>query len=123
MRFLLDMPLSPKTAAFLRELGHDATHLGEQGLQRLPDPEIVEKAKQERRVIITMDLGFGHLLAYALSKFPSVILFRVENERPEHINQLLKDHMAVIEPETNAGAIITITDNGLRIHRLPILPE
>ncbi len=27
MRFLADMGISPKTVAFLRELGHDATHL------------------------------------------------------------------------------------------------
>ena len=44
MKFLADMGISPKTVAFLRTLGHDAVHLADQGLQRLPDPDIVEKA-------------------------------------------------------------------------------
>lgn len=123
MRFLVDMPLSVKTAAFLRQTGHDAVHLREQGLQRLPDSEIAEKARKERRVIITMDLGFGHLLAFAREKFPSVVLFRIEDERPENVQRLLQHFMAVIEPEADAGAIITVTDAGLRIHRLPIEPR
>ena len=45
MRFLADMGISPKTAAFLANLGHDAVHLNEQGLHSLPDPEILEKAR------------------------------------------------------------------------------
>jgi len=48
MKFLADMNISPKAAAMLRELGHDASHLGEQGLQRMEDPAILAKARDER---------------------------------------------------------------------------
>jgi len=85
------MPLSVETAAFLRRQGHDAVHLREQGLQRMPDPEIFEKARRERRIIVTMDLGFGHLLAFSRTEQPSVILLRIEDERPERLQRLLKD--------------------------------
>jgi Domain of unknown function (DUF5615) len=37
VKFLADMGISPKTVAFLHALGHDAVHLSEQGLERLPD--------------------------------------------------------------------------------------
>ena len=37
MKFLLDMGLASSTAGFLRDLGYDAVHLREQGLQRLDD--------------------------------------------------------------------------------------
>jgi predicted nuclease of predicted toxin-antitoxin system len=57
VRFLADMGISPKTIAFLRTLGHDAVHLSEQGLERLPDPEIVAKAHQESRVLLVHDLA------------------------------------------------------------------
>jgi predicted nuclease of predicted toxin-antitoxin system len=46
MKFPLDMGLAQSTAAFLRAQGHDAIHLRDQGLQRLPDEEIIEKARR-----------------------------------------------------------------------------
>ncbi|MBI4334200.1 MAG: DUF5615 family PIN-like protein [Chloroflexi bacterium] len=63
MRFLADMGISSKTVAFLKELGHDATHLHDQGLDRLPDPAILEKARQEQRILLAHDLDFSELVA------------------------------------------------------------
>ncbi len=56
MKFLADMGISPKTVTFLHTLGHDAVHLSEQGLERLPDQGIVEKARQEGRIVLVHDL-------------------------------------------------------------------
>ena len=44
MKFLADMGLARNTVAFLRARGHDAIHLRDEGLQRLGDDRIVEKA-------------------------------------------------------------------------------
>ncbi len=40
MKFLIDMGLAWSAAAFLRDRGHDAIHLRDEGLQRLHDSEI-----------------------------------------------------------------------------------
>ncbi|MEM8559373.1 MAG: DUF5615 family PIN-like protein, partial [Bacteroidota bacterium] len=53
MRFLADMGISPATVAFIRSAGHDALHLREQGLQRLPDVAIMDKARAESRIVLT----------------------------------------------------------------------
>jgi predicted nuclease of predicted toxin-antitoxin system len=63
MKFLADMGLARSTVAFLRAQGHDAVHLRDQGLQRLEDEEIIEKARAEGRVILTHDLDFGRIIA------------------------------------------------------------
>lgn len=63
MKFLADMGLARSTVAFLRAQGHDAVHLRDQGLQRLEDDKIVEKAREEGRVILTHDLDFGRIVA------------------------------------------------------------
>lgn len=55
MNFLLDMGLAQRTALFLRGLGYDAIHLHEQGLRRLPDEQIIQKALAENRIILTHD--------------------------------------------------------------------
>ena len=63
MKFLSDMGISPKTMVFLRNLGYEAVHLHEQGLNRLPDSEILKKAVLEGYIILTHDLDFGELVA------------------------------------------------------------
>ena len=45
MRFLADMGISMRTVRWLKQAGHDAVHLSEQGLQRWPDAEILLKAR------------------------------------------------------------------------------
>ena len=55
MKFLADMGISMATIAFLRNLGHDAVHLREQGLHRLGDPDILQKARQEGRILLAHD--------------------------------------------------------------------
>ena len=62
MKFLADMGVSMSTVRALREKGHDALHLREEGLHRAPDRQILEKAEREGRVILTFDLGFGDLI-------------------------------------------------------------
>jgi predicted nuclease of predicted toxin-antitoxin system len=49
VNFLIDMPLSPGLAAWLREQGHDAVHAADIGLHRASDAEILVRAKRERR--------------------------------------------------------------------------
>jgi predicted nuclease of predicted toxin-antitoxin system len=59
MRFLADMGISPKTIAFLNEFGHDAAHLHALGLSRMEDSAILNKAREEDRILLTHDLDFG----------------------------------------------------------------
>jgi len=47
VRFLIDMPLSPEVATWLRKQGHDAVHASELMLHRATDSEIVPRAKEE----------------------------------------------------------------------------
>nr|MDJ0745479.1 DUF5615 family PIN-like protein [Xenococcaceae cyanobacterium MO_167.B27] len=59
MKFLADMGISPRTVAKLRNEGYDAVHLVEEGLEKLEDREILIKARDEGRIVLTVDLDFG----------------------------------------------------------------
>ncbi len=48
MRFLADMGVSMRVVELLRSSGHEAIHLRDEGLQRLPNGEIFQKAIQGR---------------------------------------------------------------------------
>ena len=44
---------------WLHQNGYDATHLRDQGLERMADVNIFAKAQAENRIVITFDLDFG----------------------------------------------------------------
>ena len=120
MKFLADMGISPRTVSWLKSNGYDAIHLVEQGLEKLPDDEILAKAREEKRIVLTVDLDFAQLLAISQELLPSVVLFRLGNESYEIINQFLAQVLNRFESELEAGVIISVTDKSFRIRRLPI---
>ena len=120
MRFLADMGIAQSTVVYLRVQGHDAVHLRDQGLQRLDDATIVEKAVAEGRVILTHDLDFGRIVATSGSTVPSVITFRLQNMRPSSVNRYLADALARFATELVAGALISVNERAIRVRLLPM---
>ena len=112
----------PQDRGFPPRAWHDAVHLSEQGLERLPDPGIVEKARQEGRIVLVHDLGFGELVAASGATLPSVITFRLRNMHPDRVNgalhSILSHHGAALEH----GAMISVTEGQVRVRRLPLSP-
>ena len=73
MRFLCDMGVSRKVSEWLCGQGYEASHLGEEGLARLPNGKIFSKAIAENRVILTFDLDFGEIAALSGGRVASVV--------------------------------------------------
>ncbi len=120
MRFLADAGISPKTAEFLRRNGHDAIHVREVAMQRAPDRQLVDKARDEDRVVLTFDLDFGEILALGVVASPSVVIFRLSDERTNSVNQRLQQVIAEQAEALASGALILVEDTRYRIRRLPI---
>jgi len=120
MKFLADVGISMSTVRALRESGHNVVHLREQGLQRLPDSEILQKAAVEGRIVLTFDLDFGDLLALDLKKSPSVVIFGLHDETPNSVNPRLLEVLKDRQSELDSGALIIVEDSRYRMRRLPI---
>jgi predicted nuclease of predicted toxin-antitoxin system len=120
VNFLADMGISPRVVSALREQGHEAVHLQEQGLGKMPDGEILAKARAEGRVLLTHDLDFGELLAASGGKLPSVIIFRLKDMRADNVNfhlfKILEKQSAALEK----GVICSVTERKVRIRELPV---
>jgi len=121
MRFLADMGVSLKTVESLRVAGHDVVHLREQGLQRLPDPEILAKASREGRIVLTFDLDFGELVAAAGSTLPSTIIFRLRNQTAESVTPRLEQVVKEESEQISAGAVVIVEESVIVFgdYRLP----
>ncbi len=120
MRFLADMGVSPRVVEWLRRQGHETSHLREEGLQRLPDDEIFDKAISELRIVLTFDLDFAEITALSGLREVGVVIFRLANTRTGNVIQRLAVVLAGSSEALQKGAIVTVEDSRYRIRELPI---
>ena len=117
------MGIARSTITWLEAQGHEAKHLRDEGLQRLPDDEIFAKAKKEKRIVLTFDLGFGDIAVAAGKPLPSVIIFRLQDERPANVNRRLEEVLRKAAHELESGAIISVEETRFRVRKLPFAPS
>lgn len=120
MRFLADMGVAISVVEWLRNQGHDALHLREEGLYRLPDDQIFRKAVAEKRAVLTFDLDFGEIVAFSGREKVSVLLFRLQNTRAPRVIERLKVVLQETGPALEQGAVVVVEEARFRIRRLPI---
>lgn len=120
MRFLADMGVSLGIVRWLRQNGHDATHLREQGLKTLDDGLIFVKADVEHRSILTWDLDFPEILALSGSRTVSAVVFRLNNTCTPNVIQRLARVLEDSAQDLEEGAIISVEDSRHRVRLLPI---
>ena len=82
MRIMADVNMLEQAVAMLRDDGHDVLFVKDEQ-PRAPDPNVLEWATRESRLLITFDKDFGELSQrYALRAPCGIILFRIPEEMP-----------------------------------------
>ncbi len=120
MRFLVDMCLPLRVAAWLNEQGHDAVHAFDQGMAQAPDSELLDCAVREARVVITADTDFPQLLALSRSATPGIVLFRGGDYSTQETIEIL-ERLLLAVPETALAEGICVADRRqIRYRRLPV---
>ena len=123
MKFLIDQALSPGVAIELGRAGHDAVHVRDLGMQAASDEEIFDRAAQDDRVVVSADTDLGTLLAIRKQTSPSVIPFRHGSQhRPAGQAVLLKANPPQLVGALEAGSIVVIQPDRIRIRAPPLIP-
>lgn len=81
MRFLIDENVPLLVAKTLRQLGHDCLVIAETDARAL-DADIMVKAREEFRVLITFDSDFSRMIFHELRPPPPGVVYM--RGRPEH---------------------------------------
>lgn len=121
IKAVLDQGLPRSTAHLLREEGWDVVHVGEIGMARSSDVQILSYADKEGRIVITLDADFHATLAVSNASGPSVIRLRIEGLKGPQLFSLIKRIWAKIENAVNDGAMVTVTEKAIRFRKLPLI--
>lgn len=118
---LLDQGLPRSTVHFLRQFGIEARHTGDIGLSSADDAAILQCARADGGIVVTLDADFHAQLALSGAANPSVIRIRIEGLKGEQLARLLVRILADCREDLSGGALLTVTEAGVRLRRLPIV--
>ncbi len=103
-RLLLDANLSPRTASYLVDRFElDVVSLLTLGLGHLDDLHVIEFAKQQRRILITFDAGFGTLYHRFERGQVGIIVLRLAHQSADSANRALERFF--VDPMANTIAL------------------
>ncbi len=121
MRFLLDQGLPRSTVAELAKRGVIAEHVGDLGMARAEDQDILAASRTRGAIAVTLDADFHTILAMTRATEPSVIRIRIEGLKGSDVATILEAVIAGASAELTAGAAVTVTRSGIRIRLLPLI--
>lgn len=120
MKLLLDQGLPRSTVTHLAANGIAAIHVGDLGMAAATDIAILETARQQQDVVVTLDAEFHQLLAVSRAKSPSVIRIRIEGLKGVALAAVLNQVLSTAAAELEVGAVVSVTTSKIRVRLLPI---
>lgn len=120
IRLLLDQGLPRSAVQRLADRDIDVCHVADIGYSRATDEEITALALEQERTVVTLDSDFHRLLAISGASKPSVIRIRREGLRGPEAAILIAQLLEQLREQLESGAMVTVTERAVRVHRLPL---
>ena len=88
--------------------GHDVQTVLDEALGGKPDRDVIEVARAEDRIVVTLDVDFADIREYPPSEFPGIWVLRSRSQAVESVLALLRGAIAVgSRPAPNNGMELT----------------
>jgi predicted nuclease of predicted toxin-antitoxin system len=120
MRLVLDQGVPRDAAPLLRSLGYECTHVGEIGMSKASDEEILAFSLATNAIVVTLDADFHAILAVSGASGPSVIRLRLQGLGGPAVAELVQTVLAGYESDLKRGALVTVKALKTTCHRLPV---
>ena len=116
-RFKLDENLPSRAALVLRQAGHDASTVIEEGLGGASDTTLAEARADEDLILLTLDLDFADIRTYGSPDSPGVVVLRVGRQDVASICGLLERSAQVLGKTSLRGGIWILEPHRIRSWR------
>lgn len=119
MNIKLDENVHGLVIDLLRQYGHSAETVQQEGLSGEPDSAVMEAASSEQRLLMTFDRRFADVRRYPLGQHPGIVVIRTPRQRAEDVAALCHSLLRQYRLDDPRGCIVVLQENGIRIRRSP----
>jgi predicted nuclease of predicted toxin-antitoxin system len=112
--FKVDENLPAEALALLRAARLDAASVRDQGLCGAPDEILARVCRDERRALVTLDLGFGDIRKYPPPSQPGIVVLRLARRDRRSIVVALQRALDLCSGEELEGQLCIVTEAGIR---------
>jgi predicted nuclease of predicted toxin-antitoxin system len=113
MRFLIDESVGVDMVRYLRSMGHDVVYIAEVAAGAI-DEDVLKKAAEEIRILITNDKDFGELVFRSGQPHHGVLLFRLKDESAANQVKVLTSLLEQYSDHL-AGQFATVQEHRVRV--------
>lgn len=114
MKVKLDENLPAELAGDLRDAGHDAETVVQEGLAGHPDGDILARTTTERRVLLTMDKGIADVRVYPADRYAGIVLYRPASSGRAAAMELVRTTLKTVLSEDLQGRLLVVSERGVR---------
>ena len=118
MKVKLDENITAAAVALLSNHGHDVDTVPAEHITGASDALLLEACRNDRRMLITFDIGFGDVRAHPPGSHPGIVVLRIADQRPENTLDVLRRFLAYHELNDLAGALTVVSEDRVRIRRI-----
>ena len=115
MRFLVDECTGPAVATWLRDQNHEVFSVYDEA-RGLDDDKVIQKALEEKRILITNDKDFGEKVYRDGQLHGGVILLRLQDERSTSKIRVLSDLLNMYSDRI-PNSFLVVTEQRVRFAR------
>lgn len=113
--FKIDENLPSELAAMLIEAGHDTLSVYDQHLEGRPDDVVSQVCLEEKRAIVTLDIGFSNVQAYPPAQYAGIIVLRLRSQDKNNVLNTFHKALPLLESEPLIGKLWIVDERKVRI--------
>ncbi|MGH9152952.1 MAG: DUF5615 family PIN-like protein [Acidimicrobiales bacterium] len=108
MRIKLDENIPAAAAGVATDLGHGADTVVDEDLAGAPDADVLAASTVERRLLVTLDRGFGDVRAYPPGSHAGIVVLRVDAQDASTVTEAVRSFLTSDDLGDITGCIVVI---------------
>ena len=114
MKFKIDESLPAECATALQDAGFDAVTVSDENLTGADDSLIVNIARTEKRVLVTLDLDFASIKAYPSATHTGIIVLRLKRQDKRTLVAVMPRIISALAQRTPFGQLWIVEPDRIR---------
>lgn len=115
MRFKIDENLPVEVADILQAKAFEALTVYQQNLSGVNDANLAQICRNEKRILITLDMDFADIRSYPPEEYYGFMVLRVKRQDKLYIMKIISEVVEVLLHESPIGQLWIIEEGKIRV--------